>query len=651
MIVLTKRQKDILKLLCLKDDFITLDSISKKFLVSKKSIQNDINQIDLFLKEKKFDLIRKAGTGIYINEEENSKYKLSKELENMQIRSFSKIERHILIKTTLLCRPLCIFQDLADICLVSKQTIINSFIDVVNEFNLENITVEKIQGIGLRLYGEEIDIRRYFIQLINENSDNQLVQMTAYEQGKLNEYEKDINYILHEIETNCMFTFTNMKRLKIIIAYMLLRIRNNFLLPNDIVFNNLSQQHEILQIVDIISKFVKVDNEKLYLSTIILSERINQLTDSNITSINDTHDEAYQIAMFLIDSLQSMQPINQDDIQDTINGLTLHLRSAINRYRNNLQIKNELVEQIKLSVSLIYEFTSKELHKVEKEYNIEFDENEIAYITMYIASIYETSFKEISTVKVLLVCSFGLATSSMLKSRIIQSFPGFEIYGPLSQNNAFSFLNKNNVDLIISTNEFEYSSTPVIKVNPLLNYENMEKIKNKLDQFSYSKMCSHFITSYASTTKITPSKHYIANYVMQENIQIIDECNSWEEAIQLAAQPLLKKKLINQNYVDSMINAVNDYGTYMVMTPNTAYVHAGVNDGIFQNCTAILVIKKPVIFAYTNSKLVSNIVILGIKDKRENDLLNIAYIFEKEKNIKLLCSSDITKEAIINMHD
>lgn len=651
MIVLTKRQKDILKLLCLKDDFITLDSISKKFLVSKKSIQNDLNQIDLFLKEKNFDLIRKAGTGIYINEEENSKYKLSNELENMQIRSFSKVERHILIKTTLLCRPLCTFQDLADICLVSKQTIINSFIDVVNEFNLENIKVEKIQGIGLRLYGEEIDIRRYFIQLINENSDNQLVQITANEQGRLNEYEKDINNILHEIETICMFTFTNMKRLKIIIGYMLLRIRNNFLLPNDIVFNNLSQQHEILQIVDIISKFVKVDNEKLYLSTIILSERINQLTDSNITSINDTHDEAYQIAMFLIDSLQSMQPINQDDIQDTINGLTLHLRSAINRYRNNLQIKNELVEQIKLSVSLIYEFTSKELHKVEKLYNIEFDENEIAYITMYIASIYETSFKEISTVKVLLVCSFGLATSSMLKSRIIQSFPGFEIFGPLSQNNAFNFLNENNVDLIISTNEFEYSSTPVIKVNPLLNYENMEKIKNKLDQFSYSKMCSHFITSYASTTKITPSKHYIANYVMQENIQIIDECNSWEEAIQLAAQPLLKKKLINQNYVDSMINAVNDYGTYMVMTPNTAYVHAGVNDGIFQNCTAILVIKKPVIFAYTNSKLVSNIVILGIKDKRENDLLNIAYIFEKEENIKLLCSSDITKEAIINMHD
>lgn len=651
MIVLTKRQKDILKLLCLKEDFITLDFISKKFLVSKKSIQNDIIQIDLFLKEKNFNLIRKAGTGIYINEKEHLKYKLIKELENMQIRSFSKLERHVMIKTTLLCRPLCTFQDLAEICSVSKQTIINSFVEVVNEFKLENITVEKIQGTGLRLCGEEIDIRRYFIQLINENSDNQLVQITAYEQGRLNEYEKNIDLILHQIETSCMITFSNIKRLKIIIGYMLLRISNEHILPNDIVFNNLSQQQELLQIVDIISEFIKVENEKLYLSTIILSERINQLTDLSITSINNTHDEAYQIAMFLIESLQNMQPINQDDIQDTINGLTLHLRSAINRYRNNLQIKNELVEQIKLSVSLIYEFTSKELHKVEKKYNIEFDENEIAYITLYIASIYETSFKEISTVKVLLVCSFGLATSSMLKSRIIQSFPGFEILGPLSQNNAFSFLKKNNVDLIISTNEFEYSSTPVIKVNPLLNYENMEKIKNKLDQFSYSKMCSHFITSYASTTKITPTKHYIANYVMKDNIQIIDECSSWEDAIQLAAQPLLKKKLINQNYVDSMINAVNEYGTYMVMTPNTAYVHAGVNDGIFQNCTAILVIKKPVVFAYTNSKLVSNIVILGIKDKRENDLLNIAYIFEKEKNIKLLCSSDITKETIINMHD
>lgn len=100
-----------------------------------------------------------------------------------------------------------------------------------------------------------------------------------------------------------------------------------------------------------------------------------------------------------------------------------------------------------------------------------------------------------------------------------------------------------------------------------------------------------------------------------------------------------------------MINAVNDYGTYMVMTPKTAYVHAGANDGINQNCIAILVLKKPLVFGYSNSKLVNNIVILGIKDKHENDLLNIAYIFEKEKNIELLSSPEIDTEMIINMHD
>lgn len=651
MIVLTKRQKDMLKFLCHQEDFVTFESLSKTFSVSKRSVQNDINQVDAFLKEKNFELIRKAGTGICIKGDDTRKYALSKELENMQIRNFSKSERHALIKTTLLCRPLCTFQDLADICLVSKQTVINSFLDIVADFQNENIKVNKMQGFGLQLQGEEIDLRRTFIQLINDNPCPQSVQTIAYEQGLFMKYDQEADAILLRIENECLFTFPNLSRLKIIIAYVLGRIDTEHVLPDNFEFADLSKQHDVEQIVQVVSEYIKIRNEQLYISTIILSERINQLSDVHISAVDEEHDEAYQISMFLIESLQSMQPIKQEYLQDTMQGLTLHLRSAINRYRNHLQIKNELIEQIKLSVSLIYEFTSRQLHKVEKQYGIEFDDNEIAYITMYIASIYETSFKKINNVKILLICSFGLATSSILKSRIIQSFPEFQIYGPLSQSKALEFLEHNEVDLIISTNDFECEKVPVINVNPLLDYKSMEKIKTRLDQFSYSKMCSHFIQSYAADNEIEQNKHYIHEYVVLENIQVMEECKDWKDAIQFAAVPLLKTQKINQHYVDSMIGAVINYGTYMVMTPNTAYVHAGANDGINENCTAILVMKKPILFGDTNSKTVSTIVILGIKDKHENDLLNIAYIFEKERNIKMLASPEITREMIISMHD
>lgn len=348
MIVLTKRQTDILKFLCNQEDFITLDFIAKKFSISKRTVQNDINQVDAFLKEKKFELVKKAGSGILINSEHLQKSSLYKEIDNLQMRSFSKSERNILIKTVLLSKPLCTFQELADICLVSKQTIINSFDSVINELLDDNLRVEKIQGFGLRLQGEEIDIRRTFIQLINDNPCPQIVQSTAYEYGNLSYYENKVTNILKGLETKYFITFSNTNRLKMILLYVLSRIDKEYLLSKDMEFINLSQQQEASQITDFISKYVNIANEQLYISTIILSERINEISKLPHSQINHTQDEAYQIAVFLVESLQNLQPIKQEYLQDTIHGLTLHLRSAINRYRNNLQIKNELVEQIKI---------------------------------------------------------------------------------------------------------------------------------------------------------------------------------------------------------------------------------------------------------------------------------------------------------------
>lgn len=651
MIILTKRQKDILIFLCEQEEFVTFSILAKKFSISKKTIQNDIHHIDAFLKEKKIELIKKPGIGLFVKAEFDQKINLCKKLDTIELRNFSKLERKALIMASLLCRSLNTFQELADICLVSKQTIINSFSEIEIEFAKENLSIEKIHGTGLRLKGEEIDIRRIFIQLIKDNPCQQFVEELVKEQGELNDCIENANILLDEIEKDSQIFFNNRTHLKYIIGFIMKRIERDKKLSEKTTFENLSQHYSIESMTIKLSKFISQKNEQLYIITIMLSERISQLSNPIDSSISETHDEAYEISMFLIESLQTLQPIDESYLQDTIRGLTSHIRSAINRYRNNLKIKNELVDQIRLSASLIYEFTNKQLHKIEKKYNLEFDENEVAYITMYIASIFETSYREINTLRILLVCSFGLATSSILKSRIKQSFPGFQILGPFSQGVAKSYLEDNQIDLIISTNDFEHYKIPIIKVNPLLDYESIEKIKNKLDQFSYSKMCSYFINSYAFTNKVEQNQHFIFNYVTNDNIQIIDKCDSWEEAIQLAATPLLKKLIINQHYVDMMIDAVIDYGTYMVMTPKTAYVHAGANDGIQKNCIAILILKEPIMFGYTNAKQVSNIVILGIKDKRENELLNIAYIFENTQNLEKLSSKEITKEIIMNMHD
>lgn len=649
MIVLTKRQKEILDLLSLQNDYITFNSIAKKLSVSNRTIRNDMKQIEFFLMEKGIELVKKAGVGILLNCDESEKAAVRKDMDMIYTRNFSKEERNSLIKVYLCLLPTSTFQDLADICLVCKQTIINGFDDIIKDVATSNIKVEKIQGVGLQLSGSEIDIRRMFLQILNDNPcPNEIDELldTNDHIYRLNDTAEEI---FNRLDSEHDISFKDTNRLKRFISFVLLRIENGNLLSDDFKLPEFPPHDSLNFFIEFLSPYLPNEKECIYLSTIMISERMSQLSDLMYGDKNED-DEAYQIAMFLVDSLQSLQPLEKDSVQEMIDGLTLHLKTAIHRCRNNLKVKNDLVDQTQMMISLFYEFTRKQLHQVEKNYDLIFDENEIAYIAMYIASIYETGSKNRNMVNVLLICSFGLATSSILKSRLSQFLPELAIIGPVSEKQSISYLENNEIDLIISTSEYEHEDIPVITVNPMLNQVDIERIKSKLYQFSYSKMCSSFINSVAPAIEQI-EKHYLKDYIDAEYIQIVDEVNSWEEAIQVAAKPLLEKHYIEQQYVETMIYAVNEYGTYMVMTPQTAYVHAGVNDGIYQNCTAILILKNPIMFGYMNPKLVRTIVILGIKNKQENDLLNIAYILEKEWNIEKLEADSISKEIVFSMHD
>ncbi len=59
-----------------------------------------------------------------------------------------------------------------------------------------------------------------------------------------------------------------------------------------------------------------------------------------------------------------------------------------------------------------------------------------------------------------------------------------------------------------------------------------------------------------------------------EFIQFEDKIDTWQEAIVKSSQPLLEKGYVEQSYVDAMIESVNEYGPYIVITPNVALPHA-----------------------------------------------------------------------------
>jgi mannitol operon transcriptional antiterminator len=650
--MLTKRQKDILIYLCSQRQYVTIKQLAMKFSVSARTIQNDFAFIDSFLSGSKIIVDRKSSKGIKLNTNEAEISTLHREINSLNFRTLDNYERSSIISLLLLCNPLNIFDRLANACCVSRQTVISTFQQVEEEFTREGIEIQKIQGKGIKVSGDELSIRKYFENKLSALISDEVIMNIVIQNSKLVKFDKTVNEIIEQVENKLNIRFAEAVKLKLLLDYSLLRIDNGNILYD---YEELATTEEVNTykeceaIINALSDYTYSISDKTFLCGLLMNAKITEPYSNNLKIYQDDMDEANIISKYLFDELQAIQPLDINSKEYFIHGLTLHLRVAIYRIKNKIAIQNELLSQIKVSIPLIYEFTKKQLLKCEKKFNLEFDENEIAFIAMYIASAYEGSFKTKSKLTVLLVCSFGIATSSILKTRILQAIPECNIIGPLPERDAKDYVSKNEVNLIISTNDYQINDIPVITVNPLLYPEDVDFIKNRLFQLSYAMMCDHFIKSYANSEKEEMKQTYMKDYVAREDIQIVDSCKTWVDAIRLAAKHLLDKGKIEQRYVNKMIEAVEQFGTYMVLVPETAFIHAGTEDGINENCTAILVLKKPIIFGSKNSKVVRNLVVLGVKNKDEDSLLKLIYIFENELNLLSLKSKTITTDTILNM--
>ena len=643
MIAITTRQRDLLLYLFTNHNYVTLEQLATRFAVGKRTIWNDIKQLDAFLKLDTSAFIEsKPGLGLRVVASENETKLIKEKLKTVSLRVLTANERLLLSTLILLANEEVTFDLLANACQVSRQTVIRGFSKVEDYFIQNNLSIDKKQGKGLSVIGDELSVRKLFeLALLNPVIEESIGEI-FYEYTSVGDYGPEAQRLIIDLNDKLNTTFIDSKKAKVIIEFCLMRISHNCLL-----YDTQINDADIDAIDEVLAKHIANKAERAYIKNILFFTRISHI--STLEKKND--DEATKIATYLLERLHLLQKTDEEVIKQIIDGFTQHLRIAIYRIKNKIVIENELLNQIKISIPLIYEFTKNELIHCEKEYGIEFDENEIAYIAMYISSIYEKSLAVNASINVLLVCSFGLATSSILKSRIIPIIPNCTLIGPHCEKDAIDYCSKHKIDLIISTHELSIDGIKTIKVNPLLYSEDVDYIKNSLFQLSYQRMCDLFIKSYPSLNNDNREIVWLKDYVSYEDIQLVASQNSWQEAIRLAAKPLVDKNKIEPRYVNKMIDAVNQFGTYMVLVDGIAFIHAGTNDGINENCAAVLLIKKPIAFGDKNTKIVRCLVILGIQNKEENSLLNLVCVFENKLNLLALESLSITIDQLYNMHD
>ena len=88
--------------------------------------------------------------------------------------------------------------------------------------------------------------------------------------------------------------------------------------------------------------------------------------------------------------------------------------------------------------------------------------------------------------------------------------------------------------------------------------------------------------------------------IAKENLRAGLKASDWKEAIRLAGGVLEEAGSITKEYTDSMIQAVEDLGPYIVIMPGFAIAHAAPSPAVKKEDLALITLAEPVSFGSPN---------------------------------------------------
>ena len=187
-----------------------------------------------------------------------------------------------------------------------------------------------------------------------------------------------------------------------------------------------------------------------------------------INEMINTYDSEYAFA------------IKQDD--EFIQGLLAHLQPTFIRLAYDMKISNPVLEEIKQSYPEIFEKSKCAAAVLEQWIGKPIPEAEIGFLAMHFGAAQvrlERKKEHIRQVSVGIVCASGIGISRLMLSkleRIFRESIQMEAYG---QNDITPYV-ASKVDFFISSIPLRQLEADVIQVNPLLNNEDIEKIRKKI---------------------------------------------------------------------------------------------------------------------------------------------------------------------------
>lgn len=173
-----------------------------------------------------------------------------------------------------------------------------------------------------------------------------------------------------------------------------------------------------------------------------------------------------------------LHPALQSD-QQLYQSLIYHLKPALNRLNFRLPIRNPILEEIQERYPYIHKVARMSCVFLSSRIGRVIPENEIGKITLQLASAMERLRNQNQVKKkVIIVCGEGITTAWLVVSRLNAVFPEIEVLEimsrlEVSRRRVFP----GNMDGMISTVPLDIPGVPIVTVSPMLSGKDQEEIK------------------------------------------------------------------------------------------------------------------------------------------------------------------------------
>jgi len=137
----------------------------------------------------------------------------------------------------------------------------------------------------------------------------------------------------------------------------------------------------------------------------------------------------------------------------------------------------------------------------------------------------------------------------------------------------------------------------------------------------------------------------LEDMLVKDNIRIVYEKLTWEEAIITAITPLVLTGCVEERYGRSIIEGTKKYGAYYILTKDIALLHNRPEEGVKKRQIGITLVKEGVIFP-GKSEPIRLLIVLAAEDNEGHidAMKDIADLIIDERRIgKILNAESVEK--------